>query len=219
MINKIINLTIYLLRYFSIIETKYKISNKVNFGSSVSNKYFKKNLKNCKFYLEYGAGNSTLLAKKLNKNFLSIEADKSFYTFVKNKGIKNINFADIGPTKYYSIPILPVPLILNKIKIYANQIRNFFQKFRNLPDFILIDGRFRVFVTLSVIEFCLSKKNLANLTIIIDDFKNRKNYHDLRKLFKIKLVGRFGVIKLNKRSKIKKRVIKKYLKSSILNYI
>jgi hypothetical protein len=219
MINKIINLTIYLLRYFSIIKTIYKISNKVNFGSYVSNKFFKKNLKNCKFYLEYGAGSSTFLAKKLNKNFLSIEADKSFYTFIKNKGVKNINFADIGPTKYYSIPILPTYLILNKIKIYANQIRNFFQKFNNLPDFILIDGRFRVFVTLSIIEFYLSKKKLVNLTLIIDDFKNRKNYHSLRKIFKIKLVGRFGVIKLNKRSKIKKHVIKKYLKSSVLNYI
>ena len=81
MINKVINFSIYLLRYLTIINSKYNVSNKVNFGSKVANNFFKKNLKQCNFYLEYGSGNSTILANKLNKKFKSIETDKSFYGF------------------------------------------------------------------------------------------------------------------------------------------
>jgi len=107
MFNKIINLSIYLLRYFSIINTKYKISNQINFGSTLSNNYFKKNLKKCNYYLEFGSGNSTILADQLNKKFRSIETDRSFYRFMKSKKIKDILYSDLGPTKYYSVPILP----------------------------------------------------------------------------------------------------------------
>ena len=61
---KIYNLIIYLLRYFSIIVPHYELSHEINFGSEKSNKFFKRKLKNCKFYFEYGSGNSTLLAMK-----------------------------------------------------------------------------------------------------------------------------------------------------------
>ena len=108
MIKKIINLSIYLLRYFSIINTKYKVSDKINFGSKQSNTFFRTNLKKCKFYFEYGAGNSTLLASKLKKKYISIEADKSFFNYLKyQKKISNLKYINIGPTKYFSYPILP----------------------------------------------------------------------------------------------------------------
>ncbi len=219
MINKIINLLIYVLRYFSLIKTKYKVSSKINFGSSLSNNYFKKNLRKCNYYFEYGSGNSTILAKKLNKKFISIETDKSFYRFMITKKIKDILYSDLGPTKYYSIPILPPFFLKRKIKKYANQINEFFINFEKIPDFILIDGRFRVFVTLTVVKFCLSKKELINTTIIIDDFKFRKDYHVLKKIFKINLVGRFGVIKLNGKTKILNNKLSDCMKVAILDYI
>ena len=114
MISKIINFLIYILRYFSIINSNYEVSSTINFGSKISNDYFKRILKISKFYFEYGSGSSTLLAKKLNKKFISVETDKSFYSFLKNKGINQIIYSDIGPTKYYSIPILPTFIIKKK---------------------------------------------------------------------------------------------------------
>ena len=114
MISKIINFLIYILRYFSIINSNYEVSSSINFGSKISNDYFKRILKISKFYFEYGSGSSTLLAKKLNKKFISVETDKSFYSFLKNKGINQIIYSDIGPTKYYSIPILPTFIIKKK---------------------------------------------------------------------------------------------------------
>ena len=113
MLKKINNLIIYILRYFSIIGfNNYKVSNNINFGSHDANNFFIKSIKNSKLFLEYGSGNSTLYAKKLKK-FLSIETDKSFYNFMRNKNIKNILYSNIGPTKYYSHPILPIFLLKN----------------------------------------------------------------------------------------------------------
>ena len=117
MISKIINFLIYILRYFSIINSNYEVSSTINFGSKISNDYFKRILKISKFYFEYGSGSSTLLAKKLNKKFISVETDKSFYSFLKNKGINQIIYSDIGPTKYYSIPILPTFIIKKSKRI------------------------------------------------------------------------------------------------------
>ena len=114
MITKIFNLLLYILRYFSVIKTAYTINNKIDFGSTKSNLYFEKYLKKSKFYLEYGSGASTFFAKKNKKKFISLEADKSFYSFLK-KNIKQIKYLDIGPTKYFSIPILPIFMIRKKI--------------------------------------------------------------------------------------------------------
>ena len=70
------------------------------------------NLKRSKFYLEFGSGVSSLIAKKLKKKFITLELDKSFYNYLKSKNkISEIIHVDIGPTKYFSFPILPLILI------------------------------------------------------------------------------------------------------------
>ena len=176
MINKIYNFIIYILRYLSIVKfSKYKVSDNINFGSKIANNFFIKSIKNSKSYFEYGSGNSTMYAKKLKKNFLSIETDKSFYNFMKKKNIKNIIYCNIGPTKYYSYPILPIFLIKPLVENYGNKIEIFYKKTKKIPDLILIDGRFRVFVTLAVIKFCSLNNKKLNTVIIIDDFKDRKS--------------------------------------------
>ena len=219
MISKIINFLIYILRYFSIINSNYEVSSSINFGSKISNDYFKRILKISKFYFEYGSGSSTLLAKKLNKKFISVETDKSFYSFLKNKGINQIIYSDIGPTKYYSIPILPTFIIKKKVKEYAYQISSMSNNFKFFPDLILIDGRFRVYVAIQVIIFCIKNIKYNKTVIIIDDFKFRKEYYILKKLIKIKLVGRFGVIEITKKDRINLNEAKKLSEKFILYHL
>ena len=219
MISKITNFLIYILRYFSIINSNYEISSSINFGSKTSNDYFKRLLKTSKSYLEYGSGSSTLLAKKLNKKFISIETDKSFYSFLKDKGINQVTYSDIGPTKYYSIPILPAYIIKKKVKKYAQQISSMSKNLKFFPDLILIDGRFRVYVALQVIIFCIKNIYYKKTIIIIDDFKFRKEYHILKRLIKIKLVGRFGVIEITKKNKINFNKAKKLSDEFILYHL
>lgn len=219
MISKITNFLIYILRYFSIINSNYEISSSINFGSKTSNDYFKRLLKTSKSYLEYGSGSSTLLAKKLNKKFISIETDKSFYSFLKDKGINQVIYSDIGPTKYYSFPILPTYIIKKRVKKYADQINSMSKNLKFFPDLILIDGRFRVYVAIQVIIFCIKNIYYKKTIIIIDDFKFRKEYHILKKLIKIKLVGRFGVIKITKKNKINFNIAKKLSDEFILYHL
>ena len=214
-----INLTIYILRYFSIIKDfDYKVSKKIKFGSKIANKCFLKNLKKSKYYLEYGSGSSTILAKKYKKKFLSIETDKSFFRYMRNLKINEIIYANVGPTKYYSQPILPTLLLKNQIKKYALKIEVFFKKFNRLPDLVLIDGRFRVYVTLVVMYIFFIKNSKKKLTIIIDDYKYRKNYHYLKKIVKVRLIGRFGIISLNYKSKLNITKLKKNCEEFILDY-
>jgi len=172
-----------------------KIINNVNFGSKKSNNFFKKKLKNSKHYFEYLIGYSTLYADINKKKFTSIELDKSFFFIIKERlKKKNIFFINVGPVGEFSYP-----LFQNKKKIlsYIKSIDPYFNK-KNYPDFILIDGRFRVACCLNLL-LIMNKKKIKS-TILIDDYKKRDYYKILRNFFYIKEVGRMAI--LNSKKKI-----------------
>ena len=80
-------------------------------------------------------------------------------------------------------------------------------KKRQMPDLILVDGRFRNACCLNL----LNKINInKKVTIILDDFQKRKEYHYLQKFFKIKKVGRLGILKPKKRLYFKKNIIEDF---------
>ena len=220
-ITKFLNMMIYILRYLLSFKVNYKINKNINFGSKRANKFFYKNLKKCKNYLEYGSGSSSLLAHKNKKKFLSIETDKSFFNLIKNKIKKSAIYIDMGPTKYDAIPILSPLVLKNKIRIYAEAINLFHKTFRNFPDLILIDGRFRVYVTLHIIDYLYNSCELkGTTTIIIDDFKTRSDYKILDSIIKIEKIERFAVIKLSDKNikKISIKRIKKLKKKYIFDF-
>ena len=174
---------------------KFDISDKVNFGGKKANLFFIKMLKKSKFYFEYGSGSSTLQADKLKKKFISIELDKSFMNLMNKKlNNKSVKFVGCGPVGEFSYP-----LIKNKKKIldYVKSINKYFRK-NNYPDFILIDGRFRVACCINL--FFLIKKNKAKATILLDDYEKRESYKILNKLFRVKKVGRMALLKKKQNS-------------------
>ena len=172
-----------------------KINNNVNFGSKKSNNFFKKKLKNSKHYFEYGAGSSTLYADMNEKKFTSIELDKSFF-FKKYERLKkkNVFFINLGPVGEFSYP-----LFKNKKKIlsYIKSIDPYFNK-KIYPDFILIDGRFRVACCLNLL-LIMNKKKIKS-TILIDDYKKRDHYKILKNFFYIKEVGRMAILNAKKKT-------------------
>jgi hypothetical protein len=178
-----------LLIYYEIYKTKYNFHPKINFESNLSNEYFKKKLKKSKLYFEYGSGNSTLYAHKIKKNYISIEGKKDIYLNLKFKRGLNVHLFDLGITKKFSIPYF-IEFKKKKIKEYSNAIN----KFDVNPDLILIDGRFRVLSFFYVINY-LKLNYLAKSEIIFDDF-DRVEYSIINNYFKVKKVGRLGVIKL-----------------------
>ena len=189
------------LRYHNIINIDYKIDGKLLFGKKET-KFFKKKLKKSNLYLEYGSGNSTVVAEKLNKNYYSIESDKNFYNYILKKiNKKRISFIDFGIVGFYS-NLLKYKFnkfkIAKKAEIYCSNILKNFSKKKIYPDLILVDGRYRVLAGLYLYKFFLNKKK--KFTIIFDDYFERlnnvwgrKHYHILNKFFNVKKVGRFGV--------------------------
>ncbi len=183
---------------------KINISEKVNFGSSKANKFFKKKLKNSNFFFEYGSGSSTIYADKNNKKYVSIETDKNFYKFLltKLKKKKSLKYFSLGIVGEFSYPILCSE---QQIKNYIFSIDKYF--INKTPDLILVDGRFRIACCLNLINKAHFKKKL---TIILDDYQKRKEYHCLNKFFQIKKIGRLGVLKPKKKLYLKKNIMENF---------
>lgn len=172
-------------------QKKIAINNNINFGSKIADNYFFQSLKKSKFYFEYGSGSSSLLAKKLKKNFISIESDYKFYNYMRyKKKLYCIKYYNLGPTLNYSYPLF---IFKKKIINYVTSLDLPLSQKKSL-DLILIDGRFRIACCLNLLNF---KKNLLkNKTkIILDDYFSREHYKILNLYFKIKKVGRFAILK------------------------
>jgi len=186
-------------------QKKIKLSDNINFGSRASDKFFLEKIKKSKFYFEYGSGASTLVANNLNKKFVSVELDKNYY-FELKKRIKNnkIKYYSIGPVGEFSYPIFKFK---KKIINYIQSINVYLSK-KKYPDLILVDGRFRVACCLNIL-LQVQKKSLK-VSIILDDYKKRKNYRILDKFFKIKKIGRMAFLQTSKK-KASDEILKKYL--------
>ena len=207
------------LRYLNIIKVDYKIKKIISFNNdnSYSKNYFLDCVYNSKVYLEYGSGNSTLFLGQKNKLVFSVEADKNFYLYLKDKiNPKKVflYYSYIGITEYGSYPIFFyfAKFLFKKNYInYAKNILDLFEKKRVYPDLVLIDGRFRVLCAIYLYLFI--KKNFSKFKkkplIIFDDYFIRYYYHDVNRFFYIRKVQNFGVL-----YKIKKDVgnVKYYIK-------
>ena len=189
-----------IFRYYGLIKIDYKLDKKINFGSKKANNFFLNKIKKSKKYFEYGAGNSTLAAKKYSNLYLSVESDDHFGKFCIEEYNLKILIKNFGPVTFYSWPILKFfrkKNLTTKVKNYTSAIKHFIRK-NGCPDLILIDGRCRVFCALMV-HNSLMKYQKKKITVIIDDFKFRKHYSEIRSFFYIKTVGRLGVINKIKR--------------------
>lgn len=191
----------YLLIYFNVFKNNF--SKKI----TIKNKYFIQKLRYCKFYLEYGSGESTLLAVRFKKKFYSIESDKTYYNYLKNKIPKKsgkvyklINFS---PTYQFSVPIfffIRKYFLKKKAKLYAQSPLDYLLKNKIIPELIFIDGRYRVLCCLMLYKYLkyLPSICLSKITILIDDYPMRNHYFILKKFFFIKNIENMALLKIKK---------------------
>lgn len=135
-------------------------------------------LSNCRNYFEYGCGNSTIMASKIETIQTIAAVDSCLYWIDKaSKQIDNkviFNYIDINADETK----LGLPKDKSKIKnwpTYSNIINNYNIDF----DLILVDGRFRVACCLASF---LKMKNDSHL--LLHDY-NRMEYHVLENYFQI----------------------------------
>jgi hypothetical protein len=160
--------------------------------------YFRSLICDCRFYLEYGSGGSTVMVAALNKPFLSVDTDRLFLRSLRCKigtltSAQRLLYADIGLTGPWGIPFPPAKPSrkrLTKWKFYARAPWAFIDR-DNLPDLVLVDGRFRVAVTLTC---CAHLSARSDVTILVEDYTDRPSYHIIEHSTKLdRVVGRLAV--------------------------
>jgi hypothetical protein len=154
----------------------------------------------CRFYLEYGSGGSTVVAAALNKPFISIETDWLFLRALRRKigaltGAQRLLHANIGPIGPWGIPFpggRPSSRRLAKWKAYPKTPWSFIRQ-DNYPDLVLIDGRFRVATALTC---CVLLRACSDVQILVDDFEDNPHYHIIEKHARLdRMLGRMAVFR------------------------
>lgn len=163
---------------------------------------FRRMLGQCRSYVEFGSGGSTLLAARLDIPTLSVECDRFFAARVRAAigEMAPVQIIDvlIGVTGPWGFPVITraTPNRLRRWKRYSEAP---FQKIANrgvFPDLVLIDGRFRRACALQTASHAAAAK--APVTIMIDDyFDGRDHYHSVEKFLGApRKVGRAGIFEI-----------------------
>lgn len=146
--------------------------------------WFLARLKTASRYLEYGTGGSTYAAAKLDVPFFAVESDPYFLRSVRNKirqdGLarddrQHFHYADIGLTGYVGYPFRhwrASPSRLERFRRYSDPPPACAAG-GQLPDLVLVDGRFRVACALKALKLL---KDLDGWSIVFDDYVNRPHY-------------------------------------------
>lgn len=173
-----------------------------HFESEAATQWFLEKLVAARYYVEFGSGGSTYLAAKNSIKFITVDSDKIFLEAVRSKIInagfhnaekQQYKFADIGPTRSWGEPLIlcwPSPERCEKFKRYSD-----FPNAENLkfliPDFVLVDGRFRVACALKAFRALAGHKGW---TVAIDDYEGRSYYKVIEEFSKPDyLIGKLAV--------------------------
>jgi hypothetical protein len=145
------------------------------------NYVFKQYLGKSKIYGEYGCGASTVYAiNNFKGKIISVETDQIWAEKVRthiSSGISesvSLNWIDVGPVKEWGYP-----KTFDKKENFVSYQKEIWKT--ESPDFILIDGRFRVACFLQSIMNCKVGSN-----IIIDDYYDRSYYHCVEQIIEKK---------------------------------
>ena len=158
---------------------------------------FLKYLESSKTYGEYGVGKSTkYVAKNSRAKIISVDSDLKWIDKTRSEigqiklKLKSIDlhYVNLGPVGEWGRP-LSYDNIDN-----ADEYANYIWSQKMVPDFVLIDGRFRVYCFLTSVQ-----KAPKNTVIFFDDYVERKHYHIVEKFVKPhELNARQAIFKVDK---------------------
>jgi len=134
---------------------------------------FKSLTKDIKTYFEYGCGKSTeFMYRHSNCKIFAVDTSKFWVKKTKNISVidkderLNLKWIDVGDIGEWGYP--------KSFKKRENfqDYANWFWKQNQIPNLVLIDGRFRVFCFLTCLKY-----GPIGTKIIFDDYINRPHYH------------------------------------------
>jgi hypothetical protein len=155
----------------------------------------KAHLEGTRKYLEFGCGGSTILAAEMGlPKLYSVESDKFWADEVRNsplvkplveQGDYLVKWVDIGPTKEWGHPADPATAI--KWPNYSTAI---WREISGPPDFILVDGRFRLSCALQSIARCSDVTKIA-----VHDFERKQYQYILKYTHIVEQVDNLAILR------------------------
>jgi len=169
-----------------------------HFDDPQTTKWFLDQLAGAKRYLEYGTGGSTYQAARVGVDFIAVDTDPYFLDAVRAKiqgaGLGRpgqvFRHADIGRTGTWGRPRGRVNDARRRSFRHASDPPPECGEGR-LPDFVLIDGRFRVACAFKVFNMLRAR---TGWTVVVDDYTDRPQYREIEDYAEVELVGRMAVI-------------------------
>lgn len=153
---------------------------------------FKAELAKASRYVEFGSGGTTVLADKSGIPSISVESDRFYARAVAsrlNGAVVRQIVVDLGLTSEWGAPLLNTPA---KGRRYVTAP---FGSTELFPDFILVDGRYRVACALESARRAYKAGKSA--VLMFDDYTLRPHYHSVETtLGKPKTYGRTAIFKI-----------------------
>lgn len=144
-------------------------------------------------YVEFGSGGSTVCADRAGIPTTSVENDRFYARAVASKltsGHVRQIVVNNGITREWGFPIFPTKA---KSRAYVSAPFNG----RDFPDFILVDGRYRVACALESARQSAARKKSA--VLMFDDYSTRPQYSRAEEfLGKPDMAGRAAVFTLGR---------------------
>jgi len=155
-------------------------------------------LKSTKLYLEFGSGGSTMLANRLGIPSITVESDRFYAAAVRgalpSPQLATVLTPDMGLTGPWGMP-----LFARETKGQRYVGAPFDVLSDRFPDFIFVDGRYRVACVLESARQAAAAE--ATATVLLDDYEGRPAYHVLEQyLGKPELIGRAARFVIGQRS-------------------
>jgi hypothetical protein len=137
---------------------------------------FKYELSKARHYVEFGSGGSTVYASQQGVKTISVENDR-FYARVVAKGLHQSSVkqlvVDMGITGEWGMPIFPNPRKARRYICAPWDVETF-------PQFILVDGRYRVACAL---ESARRARLVGQSAVLMfDDYEVRSSYHQIEQI-------------------------------------
>ena len=149
-------------------------------------KWFRNRISSSESYLEYGAGGSTLLAADAQVPTISVESDPDYAESVRaalpQGNCTKIIAVDIGRTADWGSPLwtFKTTKAIQRWKAYPEMGPSALGGIDRFPDFVLIDGRFRVACCLCVVKAAIEHQQPTQ--ILLDDYVSRPQYSIVEKI-------------------------------------
>lgn len=178
--------------------------------------------------LEYGGGASTLLALRSSINYLfTVESDKSFVMALTKRAthvrttIEGCNtkffpvYQEIGPVGSWGRPMRKDSKTIQRFPKYATDVWKLINGEGVNPDFVLVDGRFRVACVVATIMEAKRIPGVGLPLIWVDDFVGRKSKYKVIEelLYKPEIVANRALVgrpKINLQLETLQNLFKQY---------